>query len=174
MPHVSNNKWYCLTHRRSFRSFIYTSIHKGCPTPRHILFYYLLSSNHGKPRNYNAVECKTNLRETSVCLSDIYLTYLERFTEPWVLDPPRYAFKGIVLKGANRRLLFVSDSVGQEKCKSEQKYEPRGIACVLYSLLPVGRGVVRVCMPANGSVQIYRYICQLHLGWHPVAVHIYT
>jgi len=89
-----------------------------------------------------------------VCLSDIYLTYLERFKEPRVLDPPRYAFKEIVLKGRNRRLLFVSDSVGQRKCKSEQKYEPRGKACLPYNLLPLGRGVVRVGMSPKAH---YKY-----------------
>jgi len=148
MSHVSNNKWYCLVHRRFFSSFIYTCIQKGCPTLRPILIYYSLSSNHAKARNYNVLKWNTNLRETSVCLSDIYLTYLERFKEPWVLDPPRYAFKGIVLKGGNRRLLFVSDSVGQRKCKSEQKYEPRGMACVLYKLLPLGK---RSCESLNAS-----------------------
>lgn len=86
MPHVSNNKWYCLIRRRSIRSFIYTSIQKGYPTPRHILIYYSLSSNHAKPRNYNVVKWNTNLRETSECLSDMYLSICKglRNLEYWI------------------------------------------------------------------------------------------
>ena len=77
MSHVSNNKWYCLMHRRSIRSFIYKRIQKGCPTPRPIPIYYSQSCNHAKPSNYDVVKWNTNLRETSECLSDMYLSILK-------------------------------------------------------------------------------------------------